>query len=308
MEKHSRFCSPLYGSFAAWFLSVRFKPLILGVGPVFVGICLSFSQWNTFPWLLNGIIVFCVLCIQIATHFFNDALDFLKGADTATRKGPKRAVQQKMITPNKLMRAGYLCLSLAALAGIYLVLQGGGGWPVFYVGILSLALTYLYTGGPYPLAYTGLADLFVLLFFGLIPSATVFYLNTGYWDTGSFVVGLQCGLLALSLLLVNNLRDVKEDRSVGKKTLVVRFGPYFGMCEWTLAHYLPYLLGIYWFFKHSSFIVFLPLILLPFSIYIHCILLKAFKKEYLYGRVLILTCLYYLLFVFLCCLVYMLFL
>ena len=281
--------------FLAWILSVRLKPLIVGVGPVFIGICLSFSGWNTFNSLLNGAILFCVLCIQTATHFFNDALDFIKGADSPSRKGPKRAVQEGLIIPSELFKAGFFCLALAALAGVYLVWQGG--WPVLFIGVASLILAYLYTGGPYPLSYTGLADFFVLLFFGLIPVATVFYLNTGYWSLSSFVAGFQCGLLALSLLLVNNLRDETEDWLAGKKTLVVRFGRRFGIGEWMVAHYLPYLFVIYWSFKSASMMVFLPFILLPFSVYIHFLLYRSFKENNLYNSILAFTCFYYLLFV-----------
>lgn len=287
--------SSLPSFFSAWILSIRFKPLVVGVGPVFIGIYLSFFGWDTFSYLVNGAILFCVLCIQTATHFFNDALDFIKGADSPLRKGPKRAVQKNLITPAQLFKAGFFCLALAAFVGTYLVWQGG--WPVFFVGMAGLILAYFYTGGPYPLAYTGLADLFVLLFFGLIPVATVFYLNTGYWNKSSFAAGFQCGLLALSLLLVNNLRDEAEDRLAGKKTLVVRFGRTWGIREWMIAHYLPYVFVIYWFMKNASMMVFLPLLLLPFSVYIHCLLHKAFKENNLYHSVLAFTCLYYLLFV-----------
>ncbi len=282
------------------FLSARFKPLIVGAGPLFFGIFLSFSSWDSFSWLLNGSVFLSVFCIQIATHFFNDALDFLKGADTPSRKGPKRPVQKGLVSPSLLFKAGFLCLFLAGLSGLYIVWQGG--WFFLFVGLLSLALAYFYTGGPYPLAYTGLADFFVLLFFGLIPSSFVFYLNAGFWSMDSFVAGFQCGLLALSLLTVNNLRDEEEDRQAGKKTLVVRFGRKWGIREWTLAHYLPYFLGAYWFFKGSLKLCFLPFILFPFSVYMQKLLEKTFEKESLYGRIFASSLLYYLFFVSLLCL------
>ncbi|MDE0518953.1 MAG: 1,4-dihydroxy-2-naphthoate octaprenyltransferase, partial [Bdellovibrionales bacterium] len=278
-----------------WCLSISFKPIFVGVGPVFIGISLSFSGWDHFSWLLNGSILFCIFCIQTATHFFNDAFDFLKGADNISRKGPKRAIQKGWLTPSQLFKGGVFCLFLATLVGGYLVWQGG--WPVFCIGVVSLALAYFYTGGSYSLAYTGLADIFVLLFFGLLPVAAVFYLNTGYWDEGSIVAGLQCGFLALSLLVVNNLRDEEEDRKAKKKTLVVRWGRKFGIWEWTLAHYLPYLLTSYWFFKSVGRMAFLPFVLFPFSIYLHSLLYKAFKKENIYSRVFAFTLLHYLLFV-----------
>ena len=309
-----------------FFLSLRFKPLILGLGPVFVGLCLSFSGgdpwclyffdgcffWVCFLWslsaldvqripnpfVLNGAAFFCVLCIQSATHFFNDAWDFVKGADSDFRKGPRRAVQKALISPSQALKAGAVLLFLAAVSGLYLVWQGG--WPVFLVGVLSLALAYCYTGGPFPLSYTGLADLFVPMFFGLIPVSFVFYLNTGGWSPDSFPAGLSFGLLALSLLALNNLRDEKEDRPAGKKTLVVRWGKKWGALEWTASHFSPYVLGAWWFFE-KPFVGILPFALFPFSLYIRRLLLKALKNPSFYGKVFSLTLRHYSFFLILFC-------
>ena len=278
------------------FSSIRFKPLLLGLGPVFVSICLFFPGGSSFSWLLNGAIVFCVLCIQIATHFFNDAEDFLKGADSPSRKGPQRGVQKKLVSPSQLRKAGFVSLCLAGLAGLYIVAQGG--WLLFFLGCISLMLAYFYTGGPYSLSYTGTADVFVLLFFGLIPCLFVFYLNTGDWSGDSVVAGLQCGFLALSLLVLNNLRDREEDRQAGKKTLVVRWGAQWGKREWMGAHYLPYVLGIYWFFQSHPWAGGGPLLLLPFSLYMQGLLRKTFHQESFYGK--LFSCILWHYFLFVC--------
>ena len=264
-------------------LSVRFKTLILGQGPVFVGVCLSFTDFKSFAWLLNGALCFCVLCIQIATHFFNDGLDFVKGTDSLLRKGPERAVAKGLISPSQALKIGFIFLLLASLVGVFLAVQGG--WPIVLVGLISLTLAYCYTGGPFPLSYTGFADLFVLLFFGLIPVSFVFYLNTGYFSGGSFIAGLQCGFLALSLLTLNNLRDEKSDRLSNKKTLVVRWGRKWGIIEWGLAHFLPYLLGLCWLFKGLLFAGLLPFLLLPFAFFVFRLLFKSFKEPALYAKV-----------------------
>ena len=282
------------------FLSVRYKPLLMGVGPVLVGCVLSFSSWSGFSFLLNGLIIFCVLCIQTATHFFNDALDFIKGADSPARKGPHRPAQKGWLAPALLFKAGGACLLMAGVAGMYLVWRGGP--VVFIIGVFSLALAYLYTGGLRPLAYTGLADLFVLLFFGLIPSSVVFYLNTGYWSGTSFIAGLQCGLLALSLLTVNNLRDRELDSLANKKTLIVRWGLRFGAVEWTLAHLLPCLPCVYYgIFKPGALVYLLPLALLPFSAYMCFLLRDCLKNKKPYEKLFACTLLHYLLFVLLLC-------
>ena len=278
-----------------WLLSIRLPVLILGIGPILLGFAIAFPSLEAINWLLNAAIVLSVLCIQIATHFFNDALDFLKEVDSSSRKGPKRAVQMGYISPTIMVKLGSALLLVAGLAGLYLVLQGG--WLVFILGVISLSLAYLYTGGPYPLSSTGLSDLFVLLFFGLLPAIFTFYLNTGYWEVSTVIAGLQCGFLSLNILIVNHLRDIKEDTLAGRRSLVVRFGASFGRMEWLIVRWIPYLLGFYWVFQQNALAAFLPFVLLPFSFWLQCLLWQAASRSELYNTVLIRSCLYYLLFI-----------
>ena len=281
-----------------YFLSTRPKVLFIGLGPIILGICLSFKTAETTNckyFLINLALLLSVLCIQIATHFFNDAYDFLKGADSSQRKGPQRMVQQGLLSVKEALRAGFLCLFVATLAGGFLVLQSG--WPVLMIGAISMALAYFYTAGPYPLAYTGfLSDIFVILFFGVLAVMGAVYIHTGNWSADAFIGGLQLGLLALSLLTVNNLRDETEDRQAGKKTLIVRFGKKFGFLEWSLAQYLPYFIGFYWSIQSKPSMALLPLLLLPLSFYMHSCLIKTFHKPNNFNKVLMLCCVHHFLF------------
>ena len=281
-----------------YFFSTRPKVLFIGLGPIILGICLSFNIAqisNCKYYLINLALLLSVLCIQIATHFFNDAYDFLKGADSSKRKGPQRMVQQGLLSVKETLRAGFICLFVAALTGGFLVLQSG--WPVLIIGAISMALAYFYTAGPYPLAYTGfLSDIFVILFFGILAVMGAVYIITGDWNTDAFIGGLQLGLLALSLLVINNLRDEEEDRQAGKKTLIVRFGKKFGLIEWSFSQYLPYLIGFYWYTTSQSGMAFLPLVLLPLSFYMHSHLLKALSKTDKFNKILILCCVHHFLF------------
>ena len=288
-------------TFRGIFLSLRVKPLLLGMGPVLLGASLAFPLTKNFSYSLNLLILTCVLCIQIATHFFNDYLDFLKGADSFFRTGPKRALQLGLLSPKKLWILGNIFLFFSCLIGFFLIHQGGIF--IFFVGSISLCLAYLYTGGPYPLAYTGLADIFVLLFFGIIPVLGTFYLNTGYFHEDSIFIGLQCGLIALSFLVVNNLRDEKADRLANKKTLVVRWGVDFGKKQWLICHILFHVLHCYWLLKWSVlfpfskiFYTFLPFLLVPFSFYLYRTLTHAFKESFFYKKVFNFLLLQYLLF------------
>jgi 1,4-dihydroxy-2-naphthoate octaprenyltransferase len=186
------------------------------------------------------------LLIQVGTNFSNDYADFLKGADTADRKGPLRVTQAGLVTPQAMRWATALVFGLAVAAGGYLIWRGG--WPVLAIGVLSIISGILYTVGRYSLAYLGIADLFVLVFFGPVAVGGTYYVQALSITPTVLLMGLGPGLLSVAILLVNNIRDVDEDRAANKRTLVVRFGRGFGVVLYVVciavavvlpvAHYL----------------------------------------------------------------------
>jgi 1,4-dihydroxy-2-naphthoate octaprenyltransferase len=125
-----------------------------------------------------------------------------------------------------------LVLASALLPGAYLVWVGG--WPVFWIGMASLACAVLYTGGPYPLAYHGLGDLFVFVFFGLVAVGGTVYVQALSWPSDALLGGAALGALSTALLVVNNLRDIDTDARAGKRTLAVRLGPAGTRAEYVL--------------------------------------------------------------------------
>jgi 1,4-dihydroxy-2-naphthoate octaprenyltransferase len=129
-----------------------------------------------------------------------------------------------------MLRATSITFALAIALGAILVARGGA--PILIIGILSVAFGALYTAGPYPLAYIGLGDLFVLIFFGPVAVAGTYYVNALAWSSDAAILGLIPGLLAVGILVVNNLRDYESDRIARKRTLVVMLGERFGKVEY----------------------------------------------------------------------------
>ena len=174
-----------------------------------------------------------------------------------------RSAQMGLLTPEKLLWGGWICLTLALLFGIPLVVAGG--WVLVVIGLFSLLFAYGYTGGPFPLAYKGLGETFVLLFFGLIAVGGTFFVQTGLWPLGAVVAGLQVGCLATVLLAVNNLRDVLQDQKAGKKTLPVRFGIPFGRLEICGLLVFPFILNLFWISRGCGWRAILPFLAAPFA-------------------------------------------
>ena len=245
-----------------WILAARPRTLGAAVIPVLAGGALAFAAGNLDPMAMV-LIIACAVLIQIATNYFNDAIDHAKGADTAERIGPTRVTSSGLLAPRTVMTGGAACLALAVVLSIPLVLHGG--WPIVVIGIFSLFFAYAYTGGPFPLAYLGLGEIFVVLFFGIIAVAGTFYLNTLELSSAAVLAGLQIGLHSSVLLAVNNLRDIDSDRAANKRTLAARFGLTFARRENGTLVMAPFVLGIAWLPLGYLWAFLLPLMTLPLA-------------------------------------------
>jgi len=223
-----------------WWLAIRPKTLAAACCPVVIGIMLAYAE-KAIHWPSVWVILITALLIQIGTNFANDYYDFIKGADTADRKGPTRATQAGLVTPETMKRAMKITFGLAFMFGLILVFRGG--WPILLIGCLSILFGVLYTGGPYPLAYIGLGDVFVFVFFGPVAVAGTYYLMTQNMSWMAAWIGMGPGLISTALLAVNNLRDIDEDKVANKRTLAVRWGAGFAKMEFitclVLAIHVP---------------------------------------------------------------------
>jgi len=238
---------------AVW-LATRPKTLTASLVPILVGSVYAshfHGQWSP---LVVALTLLASLCIQIGTNFFNDSLDFIKGADSSTRLGEARATQSGWLSAKTVGIIGLVFFGLAFLCGIPLVFMGG--WPIVVIGLLSLLMGYLYTGGPFPLAYVGLGDLFVLIFFGWVAVGGTVFLHSGQFDLAAFVLGSQVGLLATALIAINNIRDQREDVKVGKKTFAVRLGR-FSKWEVPAVYILFFAINFYWAYLDQWLLFFL---------------------------------------------------
>jgi 1,4-dihydroxy-2-naphthoate octaprenyltransferase len=263
-----------------WVLAARPHTLTASIAPVLVGWAVvnyfykcTQSETNTcyapenFKDLDRIALMFGAFAclIQLGTNLHNDYADFIKGADTKERVGQARATQRGWLTPFETAAASTICLLIAAVLGMMLTGMTGRWNDPYMIFVTSTSVfnAVCYTGGPYPLgyiglehwsiAYSGLGDLFVFLYFGLVATVTVPYVVLSkdgdmttlnifqhelFWTT--FIVAIPVGFLATGIIVVNNLRDRLTDVGVGKNTLAVKFGETF-----TRIEYLVLVVGSY---------------------------------------------------------------
>ncbi len=279
---------------SAWILALRPKTLTAAFAPVLVASLIAYKQFpQDFEWIYSFLALMTAVFVQIATNFSNDALDFIKGADTETRIGPQRVTQSGLISAKNVLRAAYLCFFLSFLCALPLILKGGT--LILVLGIVSLVTGYAYTGGPFPLAYKGLGDLFVFLFFGWVASLGLYYVQTMSLTQEIWIAASQVGLLCTVLIVVNNLRDIDGDRKVNKKTLAVRLGKKFSKLEIYTLYILNYLLHFYWLAAGYIWSFLLPLLAAPLAILV-CYKIAKTEPSPIYNQYLAQTAAVHMLF------------
>jgi len=248
----------------SWILASRPRTLPAALVPVMVGSALAIYHGIFFP-AYSIVALLCSILIQIGTNFTNDLYDYLKGTDTKERKGPLRVLASGLISVKEMKWGIFLVFFTAFLLGLYLVYSVG--IMILWIGIFSIIAGLAYTAGPFPLAYNGLGDLFVFIFFGIVGTVGTYYLHAQQFTSLAFLISLPVGALITNILIVNNYRDIEEDKTAGKNTLAVLLGREFSRYEYVffilVSFFIPFLLH----FKYDFNIwIFLPYITLPIAI------------------------------------------
>lgn len=207
---------------SVWVLGARPRTLPAAVVPVAVGAgAASVVPGQDARWWAGALALVVSVALQVGVNYANDYSDGVRGVDRE-RVGPTRLVGSGIVRATAVRNAAFAAFGVAAICG--LVIAAAVNWWLLLVGAVSVAAGWLYTGGPRPYGYLGLGELFVFVFFGLVATAGTQLVIGGSITQLGVIAAVAVGLLAVALLIINNLRDIPGDRSHGKKTLAVRIG------------------------------------------------------------------------------------
>lgn len=203
---------------AIWIHGARPRTLGAGITPVVVGTAAAgrAELWRFLAALAVG------LGLQVGVNYANDFHDGVRGVDTAERLGPPRLTSSGMASPRSVLLAALSSIAVAGIAG--LALAAATTWWLVPVGAVAMLALWLYSGGPKPYAELGLGEAMVFVFFGLMATAGTTYVQAETVSSAAWWSGSAMGLLAVAILVANNLRDIPTDAAAGKRTLAVRLG------------------------------------------------------------------------------------
>jgi 1,4-dihydroxy-2-naphthoate octaprenyltransferase len=204
-----------------WVEGARPRTLPAAVAPVLVGTGAAYAldRANSAYALLALMVA---LALQVGVNYANDYSDGIRGTDQ-DRVGPVRLVGQGLANAGNVKLAAMLCFASAALLGLALVALSDA-FVMMLVGAASIAAAWYYTGGRRPYGYSGLGEVFVFVFFGLVATLGTTYTQAHTLSAASIAGAVGVGAIASAILVANNLRDIPTDQAHGKRTLAVRLG------------------------------------------------------------------------------------
>jgi 1,4-dihydroxy-2-naphthoate octaprenyltransferase len=201
-----------------WIAGARPKTLPAAIAPVLVGT--AFAGYNAS--ILHTLLALIVaLALQVGVNYANDYSDGIKGTD-ADRVGPMRLVGSGAATPGSVKKAAFISFAIAAIAG--LILASRTSWLLIILGAICILAAWTYTGGPKPYGYQALGEVSVFIFFGVVATVGTYYVQTESVSREVLLASFAMGALACAILVLNNLRDLENDKSADKKTLAVVMG------------------------------------------------------------------------------------
>ena len=201
-----------------WVLGARPRTLSAAIAPVVVASALAGSDFN---WFRAALALKVAVWLQIGVNYANDYSDGVKGTDE-NRVGPTRLVASGLASAKAVKNAAFISFAIASVAGVWLSLLTSP--LLILIGVLAIAAAWGYTGGKNPYGYSGLGEISVFVFFGLVATMGTYYVQTENLTVLSFIVAIPMGALACAILEINNIRDRAQDELVGKRTIAVRLG------------------------------------------------------------------------------------
>lgn len=255
----------VHTGFKKYLMLTRPHTLTASFVPVFVGTA-SVLLFADIRWGMFFLMLIATILIQSATNMFNEYYDFKRGLDSHESVGIAGAIVRNGMSPRLVLTIALIFYGIAAVIGIIITINSS--WWILVIGAVSMAVGYLYTGGPFPISWTPFGEIFAGFFMGTVIIMITFYIHTGTLHVFPLLMSIPPAITIGLLNMANNIRDRRKDKESGRKTFVILVGKPFAVMTSAALLLFSYIFLIYiaFFTPMGSVFLLIPLLSIPLAI------------------------------------------
>lgn len=255
----------VHTGFKKYLMLTRPHTLTASFVPVFVGTA-SVLLFVDIRWGMFFLMLIATILIQSATNMFNEYYDFKRGLDSHESVGIAGAIVRNGMSPRLVLTIALIFYGIAAVIGIIITINSS--WWILIIGAVSMAVGYLYTGGPFPISWTPFGEIFAGFFMGTVIIMITFYIHTGTLHVFPLLMSIPPAITIGLLNMANNIRDRRKDKESGRKTFVILVGKPFAVMTSAALLLFSYIFLIYiaFFTPMGSVFLLIPLLSAPLAI------------------------------------------
>jgi len=228
-----------------WWQACRYHFIPPSIFPVCLGAIISWATKGTFSLWFFLLVIFAVVINHIALNMNDDYFDYkysvdqLKPGEKNPYTGGSGTLTSGLIKPKAMFRFFMILYFITIIIGIYLIMEIG--WQILVFGLIGIFSSFFYTSPPIKFSHHGFGEIGLLVNFGTILGLGSFFVQSQSINLEAFFATLPCGIMLFSMIIINEIPDVEEDKKAGKLTLVARFGINAGIKLYILSWICTYI-------------------------------------------------------------------
>ena len=228
-----------------WWQAIRYHFVTPSIFPAVLGGLVSWANGDFCLWLFILVLIVVIINhigLNMADDYFDykHAVDKLKRGEKNPYTGGSGTLTSGAVKPANMLLAFSICFLITISAGLYLTAIRG--LPVLLLGLFGVFCAIFYTAPPLSFSHHGFGELSILVNFGGIIGLGAYYVQSQMFTLEAFLATLPIGLMVFSMIVINEIPDIEEDRSAGKFTLIVRYGRAAGVKLYTMSWLCAYVI------------------------------------------------------------------
>ena len=205
----------------------RPRTLAAALGPTILGAAFSYYAFGALHGtglaIFHTVLIFlAVVSAQIIANLWNELKDFKSGLDAGQKIGNAGSLTRGAVTPKLISTMIKVLMIVPIIIGLYL--SATITWWYIPAGIICILISFLYSGGPKPISRTPFGEISSGIAMGFAIVLITGYAWTSELSLAFLIPALPATLLVGSIMLTNNIRDIRNDENHGRRTLPIVLG------------------------------------------------------------------------------------